>query len=61
MLPRGPVERLLHLAEDVHAPAKGLVERLAHDLRRDAGHLDVHLQRRDADWRCPVTLKSMSP
>ena len=48
MLPRGAGHRLLHLGEDVHAAPVRLFERLAHDLRRDAGHLDVHLQRGDA-------------
>src|SRR5262249_16384050 len=40
----GVVERLGHLAEDVHAPTLGLVERHLHDLFGDAGDLDVHLQ-----------------
>ena len=48
MLPRGPVSVFCHLAEDVHAAAVRLLERLAHDLRGDAGDLDVHLQRGDA-------------
>ena len=41
-------ERLGHLAEDVQAAGARLLERLGHDLRRDAGDLDVHLQRGDA-------------
>ena len=52
--------RLGHLAEDVHPAGARLLQRLRHDLRRDAGDLDVHLQRGDA-LRVPATLKSMSP
>ena len=48
MFVRGDDERLRHLAEDVHPAGARLLERLRHDLRRDAGDLDVHLQRGDA-------------
>jgi len=37
-----------------------LIERTRHDLFGDAGDLDVHLQRGDAQL-VPATLKSMSP
>src|SRR4030088_1508279 len=42
-------QRLGHLAEDVDTPVLGLAERDLHDLLGDAGDLDVHLQRGDAD------------
>src|SRR5258708_3453988 len=42
------VDDLTHLAEDEQACLAGLGERLTHDLERDALHLDVHLERRDA-------------
>ena len=45
---RAEVERLRHLAEDVHAAVFRLRERDLHDLLGDAGDLDVHLQRGDA-------------
>src|SRR6185436_15076910 len=38
----------LHLAEDVQPSVTGLLERHLHDLARDAGDLDVHLQGGDA-------------
>src|SRR5690606_17384866 len=41
-------QRLGHLAEDVRAAGFRLLERPGHDLPRDAGDLDVHLQRGDA-------------
>ena len=41
-------EGRLHLLEDEQASAARLFERLAHDVRGDVGHLDVHLQRRNA-------------
>src|SRR3954462_10599453 len=47
LLARG-LDRLVHLAEDERAPLLGLLERVAHDLERDAGDLDVHLQGGDA-------------
>mmetsp|Transcript_3579 Transcript_3579/g.6494 ORF Transcript_3579/g.6494 Transcript_3579/m.6494 type:complete len:499 (+) Transcript_3579:537-2033(+) len=37
-----------HLAEDVETTGFRLLQRLFHDLLRDAGDLDVHLQGRDA-------------
>ena len=40
-----------HLAENVHASLTRLLERLAHDLGRDAGNLDIHLQGGDAARR----------
>ena len=40
----GPARSLVHLVEDVQASALRLRECFAHDLRRDAHHLDVHLQ-----------------
>ena len=43
-----PRQRLVHLAQDVHAAVARLVERDLHDLLGDAGDLDVHLQRGDA-------------
>ena len=49
---RAAVERLGHLAEDVHAAVLGLGQRDLHDLLGDAGDLDVHLQRGDAASRC---------
>ena len=45
---RGPVDRLGHLAEDEQAALVGLLERVAQDVERDAGDLDVHLQGGDA-------------
>ena len=45
---RADVERLRHLAEDVHAAVLGLGQGDLHDLLGDAGDLDVHLQRGDA-------------
>ena len=45
-------ERLVHLVEDVQPAVARLLERLAHDLGRDAADLDVHLQRGDAVARC---------
>ena len=42
------IERGLHLAEDVEPARLGLLQRLSHDLARDALDLDVHLQRGDA-------------
>jgi len=39
---------LAHLAEDVRAPRVRRLERATHDLQRDALHLDVHLESRDA-------------
>ena len=41
-------QRLAHLVEDVQPAVLGLRQRLLHDLGRDAGDLDVHLQRGDA-------------
>ncbi|TML11525.1 MAG: hypothetical protein E6G31_11360, partial [Actinobacteria bacterium] len=41
-------DRLGHLAEDKLARALRLLERVPHDLLRDAGDLDVHLERGDA-------------
>src|SRR5262249_40197430 len=41
-------DRLVHDTEDVQAPLFRLVHRVAHDLARDAGDLDIHLQRCDA-------------
>ena len=41
-------DRLGHLAQDVHPPVARLRQRDAHDLGRDRGDLDVHLQRGDA-------------
>jgi hypothetical protein len=41
-------QRLGHLAQDVHPAGLGLLQRLFHDLGRDARDLDVHLQRGDA-------------
>ena len=46
--PRGAVERLRHLAEDVHPALARLGERVAEDLERHARDLDVHLQGGDA-------------
>ena len=46
MLVRGFAERLQHLAEHVQARGPGLVQGLRHDLRSDAGDLDIHLQAR---------------
>src|SRR5947207_4553858 len=40
-------DRLGHLAEDKLARALRLLERVPHDLLRDAGDLDVHLERGD--------------
>ena len=42
------VNRLRHLAEDVHAAVLGLGQGDLHDLFGDAGDLDVHLQRSHA-------------
>ena len=39
------VQRLVHLAENMHAAVARLIERDLHDLLGDAGDLDVHLQR----------------
>src|SRR3954447_22716959 len=47
LLARG-ADRLVHLAEDERAALERLLERVAHDLERDARDLDVHLQRGDA-------------
>src|SRR6056297_317866 len=44
----GPRKRLVHLAQDMHAPGFRLFQRLLHDLGRDARDLDIHLQRGDA-------------
>ena len=44
----GARERLQHLAEDVQAALARLVERLVEDRPREAGDLDVHLDRRHA-------------
>ena len=41
-------DRLGHLVEDELAGPLGLVESVPHDLLRDAGDLDVHLEGRDA-------------
>src|SRR5688500_3156003 len=41
------VDDLAHRIEDEDAPLTRLCKGLAHDLERDALHLDVHLQRRD--------------
>ena len=41
-------DRLAHLAEDRHARVLGLRERVAQDVERHAGDLDVHLQGGDA-------------
>src|SRR6267378_5412056 len=41
-------EHFVHLAQDVQAAVAGLIERHLHDLARDAGDLDIHLQRSDA-------------
>src|SRR6266511_2549487 len=41
-------DRLGHLVEDEVARPFGLFESASHDLLRDAGDLDVHLERRDA-------------
>jgi hypothetical protein len=41
-------DRLGHLVEDELAGALGLVESVPHDLLRDPGDLDVHLEGRDA-------------
>ena len=41
-------DRLGHLAEDLRPCPLRLLERVAHDLLRDAGDLDVHLQGGDA-------------
>ena len=38
-------QSLRHLAENMQTPTLGLVERDLHDLGRDGGDLDVHLQR----------------
>ena len=37
----------VHLAQNVHTARFGLCQSFLHDLGRDAGDLDVHLQRRD--------------
>ena len=50
-LSRGDAQRLLHLVEDEQPAGARLLERLAHDVHGDAGHLDVHLQRGDAVGR----------
>src|SRR5215217_8238806 len=39
-----------HLAQDVDTTTLGLLERDLHDLLGDAGDLDVHLERGDADF-----------
>src|SRR6266702_1505702 len=44
-------ERLVHLGQDVQAAVAGLIQRHLHDLARDAGDLDIHLQRSDAVLR----------
>ena len=44
-------DHLVHLVEDVQAAGARLLQRFAHDLRRDAHHLDVHLQRGNAAAR----------
>ncbi len=44
-------QRVAHLVEDEQPSGPGLGQRRAHDLRRDAGDLDVHLQRGDAFGR----------
>ena len=47
----GILKGLAHLAEDVHAPLAGLLQRHAHDVFGDRRDLDVHLQRGDAPLR----------
>ncbi len=42
------INRLAHLAQNVHAPTLGLIQRDFHDLFGDARDLDVHLQGCDA-------------
>ncbi len=49
---RGCADDLVHLLEDVQPAGARLLERHAHDLRRDALDLDVHLQRGDAVAAC---------
>ena len=41
-------DHFVHLVEDVQPAGARLLQRLAHDLRRDAHDLDVHLQRGNA-------------
>ena len=48
MLLRDDGQRVAHLVEDEQPAGPGLGQRRAHDLGRDAGDLDVHLQRGDA-------------
>src|SRR3712207_7135499 len=40
-----------HLAQDVQPAGLGLLQRLAHDLGRDARDLDIHLERSDPGFR----------
>src|SRR6267378_81810 len=44
-------EHFVHLAQDVQAAVAGLTQRHLHDFARDAGDLDVHLQRGDTVLR----------
>ena len=41
-------EGLLHLLKNLQASRSCLAQRFAHDGGSDAGHLDVHLEGRDA-------------
>ena len=43
---RGAAQRLEHLAQDVQPALTRLLQRAAHDLRGEAGDLDVHLDGR---------------
>ena len=52
MSPRGASIAACILPEDLEPSGLGLLQRLAHDLARDALDLDVHLQRGDAVARC---------
>ncbi len=52
MSARGAGERRRHLVEDLEPALARLLERLAHDVHRDAADLDVHLQRGDARRAC---------
>ena len=44
----GVAKRFRHLAEDVQPAVARLIERRLHDLGRDTGDLDVHLERSHA-------------
>lgn len=51
-------QRFRHLAQEVQAAVARLLQRIAHDVHRDAGDFDVHLQGGDTGRRAGHPLDS---